>query len=127
MDLSMPAELSESERIADPDYKAGENPYIRRSVVIVLLCLCTIARSQDESANRPPHSWRASWITSPEAPRKEECILRFRKELALESVPQHYIIHVSADNQFLLVVNGSIVGTGPSHSDLQHWKYETYD
>ena len=71
--------------------------------------------------------WKASWITSPDAPRKEECVLRFRKQITLDSAPSHYIVHVSADNQFLLEVNGKLVGSGPSHSDLLHWKYETYD
>jgi hypothetical protein len=34
---------------------------------------------------------------------------------------------VSADNQFLLHVNQHRVGSGPSRSDLAHWRYETYD
>jgi alpha-L-rhamnosidase len=37
------------------------------------------------------------------------------------------VIHVSADNQYLLCVNQKRVGTGPNRGDLAHWKYETYD
>lgn len=73
------------------------------------------------------HPWRADWITSPEAPAKEECILHFRKAFELSTTPSRFIIHVSADNQYLLRVNGRYVGVGPSHSGIQHWKYTTYD
>lgn len=71
--------------------------------------------------------WAASWITSPKAPAKSECILHFRKELELTLKPSRFVIYVSADNQYLLKVNGQYAGTGPSHSDIQHWKYTTYD
>ncbi|MDR3737110.1 MAG: phenolic acid decarboxylase [Acidobacteriaceae bacterium] len=83
--------------------------------------------SHTASAAEPPHVWKASWITSPEAPRWDECVLQFRKEIELGATPAHFQIHVSADNQYLLKVNGKYVGTGPSHSDIQHWKYTTYD
>ena len=36
-------------------------------------------------------------------------------------------MHVSADNRFVLFVNGARVGEGPASSDLGHWKYETFD
>ena len=98
--------------------------------LLLLACLLSIraiTRPQGESARNTPHSWKAFWITSPEAPKRDECVLRFRKQLTLQMVPKSYKIHVSADNQFLLQVNGTFIGTGPSHSDLEHWKYETYD
>jgi alpha-L-rhamnosidase len=34
---------------------------------------------------------------------------------------------VSADNRFILFVNGARIGDGPARSDLQHWRYETFD
>ncbi len=71
--------------------------------------------------------WTAFWITSPQAPAHSECILHFRKELELSAKPSRFVIYVSADNQYLLKVNGKHVGIGPSHSDIQHWKYTTYD
>ncbi len=36
-------------------------------------------------------------------------------------------MHVSADNRFILFVNGTRIGEGPASSDLSHWKYETFD
>lgn len=71
--------------------------------------------------------WRAFWITSPYAPLKVECVLHFRKDLEIDTKPSRFLIYVTADNQYLLKVNGKYVGTGPSHSDVRHWKYTTYD
>lgn len=51
----------------------------------------------------------------------------FRKVFRLESAPSRCIVHVSADNRFLLYVNGNRVGEGPARGDLQHWRYETFN
>lgn len=74
-----------------------------------------------------PHNFTAQWITAAGAPGHDPVVLRMRKELTLEAVPTHFVVHVSADNQFLLLVNGKRVGFGPSVGDVQHWRYETYD
>jgi alpha-L-rhamnosidase len=71
--------------------------------------------------------WKAQWITSPNAPQRDTVVLHFRKVFELSRVPEHFVVHVSADNQFLLHVNQHEVGRGPALSDLAHWKYETYD
>jgi len=54
-------------------------------------------------------------------------VLHFRKTIELAGVPEHFVVHVSADNQFILYVNGREAGRGPSRGDLAHWRYETYD
>lgn len=71
--------------------------------------------------------WPAKWITSDEAPARDEAVLYFRKSVEMTSVPQHFVVRVSADNRFVLYVNGHLVGGGPARSDLAHWKYETFD
>lgn len=71
--------------------------------------------------------WKAQWITAPGAPQRDEVVLHFRKNIELNAAPQHFYVDVSADNQFILHANGRRVGSGPSRSDLAHWKYETYD
>ena len=71
--------------------------------------------------------WRAQWITSSKAPERDPAVLQFRKVLEIAQVPQHFVVHVSADNQFVLNVNQHEVGRGPARSDPAHWKYETYD
>ena len=81
------------------------------------------ANSQQPGSQR----WTAQWITAANAPQRDEAILHFRKSIQLSQVPQHFVLHVSADNQFVLCVNRQRAGSGPSRSDLAHWRYETYD
>jgi alpha-L-rhamnosidase len=71
--------------------------------------------------------WKAQWITAPSAPQRDSVVLHFRKVFEISGVPEHFVVHVSADNQFLLCVNQHEIGRGPALSDLAHWKYETYD
>ncbi len=71
--------------------------------------------------------WSAQWISHPTAPLKEPITLHFKKQLDLDSVPGHFVVHVSADNRFVLYVNGQRVGDGPARGDLAHWRYETFD
>lgn len=83
------------------------------------------------SAQLPPEAlkglWKAQWITSPSAPLRDSVVLRFRKVFEIPQTPEHFVVHVSADTQFILCVNQHEIGRGPSRSDLAHWKYETYD
>jgi alpha-L-rhamnosidase len=71
--------------------------------------------------------WPASWIASPLAPAKAPGVFYFRKEIVLATVPQHYWVHVSADNRFVLHVNGQYAAEGPARGDLFHWRFETVD
>jgi alpha-L-rhamnosidase len=64
------------------------------------------------------------WITSIDAARKDSSVLHFHKQSSLASIPVTFITHVSADNQFVLHVNGQFVGTCPSRGDIGHWRYE---
>lgn len=84
----------------------------------------TAADAQQEPASHP---WRASWITHPTAPLREPLVLHFRHPLTLTAVPGSYRVRVSADNRFILFVNGHRVGDGPARGDLDHWPYELFD
>ena len=75
----------------------------------------------------PQRNWTASWITHPTAPLREPIVLHFRRALTLPSVPASYRVRVSADNRFILFVNGHRVGDGPARGDLTHWRYELFD
>ncbi len=78
-------------------------------------------------ADAAHHEWSASWITHPTAPLREPLVLHFRRVLNLPSAPPSYLVRVSADNRFILFVNRSRVGDGPSRGDLGHWRYERFD
>jgi hypothetical protein len=87
------------------------------------LCAMTVSAQSDS----PTTFWKAQWITSATAPHRDVAILHFRKTLELTQQPVHFIVNVSADNQFILYVNSQQVGTGPARSDLAHWHFESYD
>jgi hypothetical protein len=71
--------------------------------------------------------WTAEWISHPSAPLREPAVFHFRKEINLATQPRHFIVKVSADNRFVLYVNGIRIGDGPARGDLLHWRYETFD
>jgi hypothetical protein len=75
----------------------------------------------------PHRDWHASWITHPTAPLREPVVLHFRRALKLAAAPASYVVRVSADNRFVLFVNGHRVGDGPARGDLPHWRYERFD
>lgn len=95
------------------------------SSFVLLLMSAMSAKAQVPEARRG--LWRAQWITSPGQSQRDSVVLHFRKVFEIPRVPDHFVVHVSADSQFLLCVNQHDVGRGPALSDLAHWKYETYD
>ncbi len=104
---------------------------MRRLLLMGLLssfAFCTNARAMGPlNPNLKAAAWPASWIASPSALPKAPGVFYFRRELTLASMPAHYWIHVSADNRFVLHVNGQYAGEGPARGDLFHWRFETID
>jgi len=104
---------------------------VRKQTVILLATLALLADAYHTlaqvSAEHQAKFWKAQWITAPAAPQRDEVVLHFRKVIELSGPPAHFYVDVSADNQFVLYVNQQRVGSGPSRSDLGHWRYETYD
>jgi alpha-L-rhamnosidase len=110
---------------------------MRRDFALLLLASATLAlpgqaqsaqtRPADSPVDPPHREWHASWITHPTAPLRDPIVLHFRREMSLASAPASYIVRVSADNRFILCVNGKRVGDGPARGDLTHWRYERFD
>jgi len=71
--------------------------------------------------------WNAQWITANSGSTHEYGVHHFRKQFLLASVPDSFVINVSADQRYELFVNGHRVGRGPSRGDILHWYYETVD
>ena len=78
-------------------------------------------------AQQPRQTWHAQWISHPTAPLREPLTLHFRKSFQITEKPAHFLVHVSADNRFILYLNGQRVGDGPARGDIAHWRYETLD
>jgi hypothetical protein len=74
----------------------------------------------------PAGAQEADWITAPTVS-AAPVVLHFRKALTLEKTPAHLWVEVSADNRFLLYVNGVRAASGPATSDLAHWRYARID
>jgi hypothetical protein len=102
---------------------------MRQFFTLFALAFAALAvRPQTPMQPDPPHhEWTASWITHPTAPLREPVVLHFRRALTLATVPATYIVRVSADNRFILYVNGHRAGDGPARGDLTHWRYERFD
>ena len=71
--------------------------------------------------------WTGAWIACPGAPERDPGVFRFRKPIDLPAVPSRFVVHVSADQRFVLHVNGRRVGVGPSRGDILFWRFETFD
>src|ERR1700679_3238409 len=96
--------------------------------VFALFALALIPLAAPAQQPDPPHhDWQAAWITHPTVPLREPIVLHFRRSLGLAAVPASYVVRVSADNRFILYVNGHRVGDGPARGDLTHWRYERFD
>ncbi|HTD56760.1 MAG TPA: hypothetical protein VK670_15325, partial [Silvibacterium sp.] len=103
-----------------------------RTALLALLS-CSMVSGFAQQTSRPLDAglvaakWPACWIASPTAPAKTAGVFYFRRTIRLEAVPAHYWVHVSADNRFLLHVNGRYAAEGPARGDLFHWRFETVD
>ncbi len=103
---------------------------MRTRIVLLLATLAVLADTSlmiGQSSNGKSALWTAQWITAPNTPQRDEVVLHFRKAIELTQPPQQFLVNVSADNQFVFYVNQQRVGSGPSRSDLAHWRYETFD
>ena len=96
-------------------------------IAVLAFVLANVMPAASQTADPGSHSWKAQWITCPHIPGRAPAVVHFRKVLNLPSKPDHFVVHVSADNAFRLHVNQEYVGSGPSRGDLAHWRYETYD
>jgi len=67
------------------------------------------------------------WITHAEAGKTTPIVLHFRRDLALDRAPRHMVVEVTADNRFILFVNGARVASGPSTGSIEHWRYSKVD
>jgi hypothetical protein len=54
-------------------------------------------------------------------------VLHFRRELDLRQVPGSLPVEVTADNRFILFVNGRRVASGPSTGTIEGWRVSRLD
>ncbi|MEN8193665.1 MAG: alpha-L-rhamnosidase N-terminal domain-containing protein, partial [Bacteroidota bacterium] len=73
------------------------------------------------------HTWSAQWVTHPTESTLDYGVFNFRRKFKLETLPETYVIYVSADNRYRLFVNGKQVVFGPSVGDIDYYRFETLD
>ena len=70
----------------------------------------------------------AHWVWHPalvdELPGLKPRVVRFRT--AFEALPEPLVFDVSADERFVLMVDGEIVSRGPNRGLVENWQYHTY-
>jgi alpha-L-rhamnosidase len=103
-----------------------------RHILIVITGLALLARPVRGIESTIPSSlleksWPAYWIQVPGESRNAFGVYLFRKDFDLQQTPSSFIIHVSADNRYKLLVNEKLVSLGPARGDILHWRFETVD
>jgi alpha-L-rhamnosidase len=96
-------------------------------VVVGLVWFGGFGAQAQEPVGEAQKPWSAQWIAAPGTAQRDEVVLHFRKVIQVPALVEHFLVDVSADNQFIFYVNGKRVGNGPAKSDLAHWRYESLD
>lgn len=66
----------------------------------------------------------ASWIWHPDMPRSQTAVLCF--DISFEATGEPLTFHISADQRFLLMLDGTGMARGPDCGDPAHWPFATY-
>lgn len=98
-----------------------------RNIRLVAVCFVALLMRAPARAATQVIPSNAKWITAFGAPDHAPQVLSFRKVIHFDALPTRYLVHVSADNRFVLYVNGTRVGDGPARGDRRHWRYETFN
>ena len=100
---------------------------MKNLLLVFFISVSMVADSQKVNPSLLKNTWSAFWITAPNAPAKTYGVYYFRKKISLSESPDSFIVHVSADNRYVLIINEKFVSLGPARNDLFHWNFETVD
>ncbi len=97
------------------------------AVLALFAAQAAIASFIDASANGDSKRWKAYWSGNGNFDGADCRVQHFRRTFDLDKVPESFKIRVSADNRFILYVNGALVARGPARGDFFNWHYDTLD
>ncbi|TFI59247.1 alpha-L-rhamnosidase [Sphingomonas parva] len=106
---------------------------VERAVLVAAAALLgphpadALAQGGAQAETRRHAEWTAQWVAHPDAPPTAAGLFHFRRSFDLAAPPEHFVVRVSADNRYRLLVNGRSVASGPARGDVAHWRYETLD
>lgn len=84
---------------------------------LLLIFLLTIASSSAQATGK--------WIGPSKGEGTTYGVYYFAKEISVASVPQKAELNISADNRYILYLNGEELARGPSRGSVDHRYYET--
>ncbi len=121
----MPATLNQHDIVSFYIFSANTRP-LAVFLTGLLLLSSRFAPAQVENPPIDPkllkEGWSAAWIAPPETNLKDYGVYHFPKTLKLPAKPDHFVVHLTADNRYQLFVNGKFVCRGPARGDVQHWR-----
>ncbi len=71
--------------------------------------------------------WRAVWIWHEHNQPRINSYVQFRKTFDVDRVPAESMLHITADTQYIVWINGHEVGNGPIFCDPRWQSYDSYD
>ncbi|OGV53192.1 MAG: hypothetical protein A2017_04740 [Lentisphaerae bacterium GWF2_44_16] len=71
-------------------------------------------------------SWRGKWIWLKDCGDGMHDYICFRKEFLLEDKADNPVIHITAEREYILWVNGHFAGRGPFLSDPKYKRYDSF-
>jgi alpha-L-rhamnosidase len=97
------------------------------TALLAILFSSLLVNARPNPGVTPATVWHANWIAMPGEDGRDYGVYYFRKSIELGARPDHFVVHVSADNRYKLFVNGTLASLGPARNDTYHWNYETVD
>lgn len=70
--------------------------------------------------------WPAKWIDHPDRPIDRPSVALFQLDFEVDS-EMLLRLHVSADNRYMLAIDGQRIGLGPERGDALNWYYESHE
>ena len=70
---------------------------------------------------------RATWVWPGDFYELHNTYAQFRRDFRLGRVPRQAPLHITADQCYMLYVNGRYVGRGPARGYQVSWPYDTFD
>lgn len=81
----------------------------------------------DAAPDLPPAEWQAAWIWHANQTEGVHDYVYFRREFALETLPDQLLLRLAAERDATLWVNGQLIAYGPPISDPRWKRYDTHD
>ena len=99
---------------------------LRTGLVVLLAACLTSARAGAQHGMHMPGA-PAVWVADTGVAADGYGVFHFRRVIDLPARPRHFLVRVSADNRYRLLVNGQHASSGPQRADIMHWRYENVD